>query len=324
MSADIYVAIEHLQGQVTEISYVMLAAARVLAEGTGGNVVAVLLGREAQGLSSDLGADLVLYVDHPALAEFTPDAYRLVLSGVIEEHGPRAVLFGDTSIGAEVAGGLSARLGLPLVSYCYDVHAGGGALKFVSRVCGGKIMVEGDLPGPTALVTMIPGRFKPEEGQSDQAPEVKPIAAPVLEGLRVALEQYVEPEVGDVDISRESILISVGRGIQNEDNIEVAAELAEALGGVVSASRPVVDQGWLPTSRMVGKSGQRVQPKVYLALGISGAPEHVEAITGAETIIAINTDPAAPIFDLAQYGAEVDLFDLAPMLAERIRQAKGG
>jgi len=263
-------------------------------------------------------------VDHPALAEFTPDAYQQVLTGLINENAPRAVLFGDTSIGAEVAAGLSVRLGLPLVSHCRRVRAENGALKFVSQVCGGKIMAEGDLPGPTALVTMIPGDFKPEEGRSEQAPEVIPVTAPALEGLRVSLKQYIEPEVGDVDISKEPVLIAVGRGIQNQDNIELAEELAAALGGVVCASRPVVDQGWLPTSRLVGKSGKQVKAKLYLTLGISGAPEHVEAITDSEVIIAVNTDPAAPILDVAQYGVAADMFDLLPTLTERIRQAKDG
>jgi electron transfer flavoprotein alpha subunit len=143
-----------------------------------------------------------------------------------------------------------------------------------------------------------------------------------MEGLRVTLKQYIEPEVGDVDISTEPILIAVGRGIQQEANLELAEELANALGGTICASRPVVDQGWLPISRLVGKSGKSVKPKVFLAIGISGAPEHVEAVTGSETIIAINTDPAAPIFDIAKYGANVDLFELVPALTEQLQQAK--
>jgi electron transfer flavoprotein alpha subunit len=262
-----------------------------------------------------------LYLDHPALADFSSDAYQKTLAGLIGEDAPRAVLFGDTSIGTEVAGVLSVRLELPLVSQCRSVSADG---KFVSQICGGKIMAEGDLPDTTTLVTMIPGGYKPEEGQSAQPPEVIPKAAPELEGLRVALTQYIEPETGDVDISREPILIAVGRGIQTQDNLELAEELAEALGGVVCASRPLVDQGWLSTTRLVGKSGQQVKPKFYLAMGISGAPEHVEAITGSELIIAINTDPAAPIFDVAQYGAEVDMLDLMEVLTEQIQDAKGG
>ncbi len=324
MNPDIYVVIEHLQGQVTDISYVMLAAGHTLAQGTGGNTVAVLLGHNAQGLASNLDADSLLYIDHPALAEFTPDAYQKVLTDLINNNTPRAVLFGDTSIGAEVAGVLSTRLGLPLVSHCRNVLADNGELKFTSQICGGKIMAEGDLPGPTALVMMVPGGYKPEQGQSAKPPQITEMTAPALEGLRVTLQQYIEPEAGDVDITKEAILIAVGRGIQGEDNIELAEELAEALGGVVCASRPVVDQGWVSTSRLVGKSGKTVKPKIYLALGISGAPEHVEGISDSEMLIAINTDPSAPIFDMAQYGVEIDLLDLLPVLTEQIQQAKGG
>ena len=184
-------------------------------------------------------------------------------------------------------------------------------------------MAEGDLPVPTAIVTMVPGGYKPEQGQSSQSPEVTPVSAPGLDDLRVSLKQYIEPEAGDVDISIEPLLIAVGRGIQNQDNISLADELAETLGGVVCGSRPVVDQGWLPTSRLVGKSGKIVKPKVYLALGISGAPEHAESISGSDVIIAINTDPAAPIFNLAKYGTTADLFDVVPILTDKVRQAKG-
>jgi electron transfer flavoprotein alpha subunit len=147
--------------------------------------------------------------------------------------------------------------------------------------------------------------------------------APALDDLRVTLKQYIEPEAGDVDISKEPILVSVGRGIQNQDNITLAEELARALGGAVSASRPVVDQGWMSTSRLVGKSGKKVKPKVYITLGISGAPEHAEAIMDSETIIAINTDPAAPIFDIARYGAAIDMFDLFDVLIAKVKEAKG-
>jgi electron transfer flavoprotein alpha subunit len=318
VNQDIYVVIEHLRGQVTDISYVMLAEARILANNNGGDVVGILLGHNAQMLANDLSADRVLYIDHPALADFTSDAYQKALAELIRDEKPRAVLFGNTSIGADVASVLSARLGLPLVSSCRSLYEG----KFVSQICGGKIMVEGDLPGPTVLVTMIPGGCKPEEGQSVQPPEVTTVSAPAFESLRVALVSYIEPEAGDVDISTEPILISVGRGIQTEDNIELAEELAEALGAAVCASRPVVDQGWLPTSRLVGKSGLSVKPKLYLAIGISGAPEHVEGITDSEMIIAINTDPTAPIFESANYGAEIDLFDLIEVLTENVEEAK--
>ena len=169
-------------------------------------------------------------------------------------------------------------------------------------------------------MTLVPGGYKPEEGQSAAAPPVTKGAVPDLGDLRVTVTQYIEPEAGDVDIATENLLIAVGRGIQIEDNIEIAEELAEVLSGAVCASRPVVDQGWMPTTRLVGKSGYQVKPKVYLALGISGAPEHTEGITGSETIIAINTDPAAPIFNIAKYGVVEDLLDLVPVLTEKLEE----
>jgi len=319
MSQDIFVVIEHLRGQVSDTSYVMLAGARQLSQSTGGGVTAVLLGHNAQGAAGNLAADKVLYVDHAALAEFTSDAYLLALAGPIQEHTPRAIIFGHSSIGMDVASGLSAKLGLPVISSCRNFTADG---KYVSQICGGKIMAEGDLPGPTALVTMVPGGYKAELGQSAQAPAVTSVPAPALDGLRVAVKQYIEPDTSDVDIAKERMLVSVGRGIQNKDNIELANELAAALGCAVSASRPVVDQGWMPTTRLVGKSGKRVKPKIYLALGISGAPEHVEGMGESDAIIAINTDPNAPIFNIAKYGATIDMFDLLPVLTEKVKQAK--
>jgi electron transfer flavoprotein alpha subunit len=183
-------------------------------------------------------------------------------------------------------------------------------------------MVEGHLPAPTVFVTMAPGGYRPDEGRSDRPPAISQLVAPEFKQPRLLLKQYIEPDIGDVDISKENILVAVGRGIQNEDNLQLAQELADAIGAVVCSSRPVVDQGWLPASRLVGKSGRRVKPKLYLALGISGAPEHVEAIGDAEAIIAINTDPNAPIFNLATYGAVVDLFDLVPVLTEKLGQVR--
>lgn len=322
MSQDIYVLIEHLRGQIQDISYLLLAAGRSLAETTGGRVLALLFGHSANGLAVDLAADEVLYFDDVNLAEYTPTAYLRTAAEVIREAAPRLVLFGETSIGAEVAAGLSSRLGLPLVSYCRQLQAEGSNLQFTSQVCGGKIHVEGILAGGTNLATMIPGGYKAEQGKSTHPPKVTVVAAPPLDHLPVRLVGYIEPQAGDVDIAREVVLVAVGRGIQNQDNLPLAEELAQALGGVVAASRPVVDQGWLPTTRLVGKSGKRVKPKIYLAMGISGAPEHTEAIVDSEVIIAINTDPKAPIFGIAQYGAQVDILDLMPALSAAVQRIK--
>jgi len=321
MSQDIYVVIEHINKQVSDISYIMLAAAEAFSKAKGGSVVGVLLGHNASDLANNLAADKILYLDHPALAEFTSDAYVTALFNLFQGDLPRAILFGSTSIGAGLGSALSAKLDLPLVGLCRNFDADG---RFVAQICGGKIMAEGDLPSPTGLITIIPGGYKPAEGQSTQPPEVYPVEVSDLDNLLVSLLNYIEPEVGDVDISDEAVLISIGRGIQTEDNIELAEELAELLGGVVCASRPIVDQGWLPTSRMVGKSGKTVKPNLYLAMGISGAPEHVEGITDSELIIAINTDPDAPIYEIAQYGAEIDLLDLSETLIDLIEEEIGG
>ena len=320
MNQDIFVAIEHLRGKVSDISYVMLAAAHDMAQYTGGKVVALLLGHDAQNLASNLKANQVLYADQSILTDFNPEAYQKILAAIIDEYKPRAVLFGQTTIGMDTVGCISVQLGLPLISSVRTIEA---ANKIISQICGGKIMAECELPETTALITLVPGGYKPELGQSLQTPPITSIPVQMLDCLRIKLNQFIEPETSDVDISKESLLIAVGRGIQNQDNISLAEELAQTIGGVVCASRPVIDQGWLPTSRLVGKSGSTVKPKVYLAIGISGAPEHVEAITGSDVIIAINTDPNAPIFNIAKYGTTADLFDLVPALTEQIRNIKG-
>jgi len=323
MSKNILVITEHLQGHALDITYVMLAGARQLAEQTGGKVIAVLLGYKAQSLTKDFNADKVHSYDRPSLENFSPDAYLRVLEAEINEEQPRAVLFGHTTIGMDVASGLSARLGLPLVSQVQHFdpgstgNAGAGGQKFVSQICGGKIMAEGKLPETTALITMVPGGYKLEDGQG-VTPPVLEKQAPSLEGMRVRLSHYIEPDVSDVDIAKEPVLVSVGRGLQNEGDIELVERLAHELHGVVSASRPLVDKGWLPTSRLVGKSGKAVKPKMYLALGISGAPEHVEAVTGSDLIIAVNTDPDAPIFNIARYGVVMDMYELIEVLSSTL------
>ena len=317
MSENILVITEHLQGHVLDITYVMLAGAHRLAEQTGGKVIAVLLGYKAQSLTKDFNVDKVHSYDRPSLENFSPDAYLRVLEAEINEEQPRAVLFGHTTIGMDVASGLSARLGLPLVSQVQHFDS----MNFVSQICGGKIMAEGVLPDTTALVTMVPGGYKLEDGQG-ATPFVLEKQAPSLEGMRVRLSHYIEPEVSDVDITREPVLVSIGRGLQNEADLETVERLAKDLHGAVSASRPLVDKGWLSTSRLVGKSGKAVKPKMYLALGISGAPEHAEAITGSDLIVAVNTDPNAPIFDIAQYGIEMDMMELLPVLLEKLEQEK--
>jgi electron transfer flavoprotein alpha subunit len=299
----------------------MTAAAKELAKAEGGSVVGLLLGSGAEHLKDNLAADRVIYCDHTALAEFTSDAYKRTLIAILDEYKPRAVIFGNTTIGADLSSSLAAHGSHPIINSCIRVTETGG---LTSQICGGKIMVDSQLAEQTTLITMIPGGYKPEQGKGGPPSETISFAPPDLENLKVKLTQFIEPDTGDVDISQEKILVAIGRGIQTEDNIELAENLAKLLGGTVCASRPVIDQGWLPTSRLVGKSGKSVKPELYLCLGISGATEHMEGIMGSKTIIAINSDPDAPIFDVAKYGIEVDLFDFIDPLLEQLEQIKNG
>jgi electron transfer flavoprotein alpha subunit len=318
MSNDVFVLAEHLNGQLADITFEMTGKAKQLAAAFGGRTVAVVLGSGAQALAEAIGADSVLYVDDPALAEFNPEAYGRVLAALIKARRPRLVMVGNTSVGMDVGAGLSVTTGLPLIAYVNSLAAEGGMLLATSQIYGGKIQAEAAPEGEACIVSCLAAAFPADAGRGS-AP-VEQMASPVpLGNLRVKFVRLIQPEGGDVDITQQQMLVSIGRGISGQENIELAQELAEALGCAVSASRPITDAGWLPKTRQVGKSGLTVKPKVYLALGISGAPEHLEGMRGAETIIAVNTDPRAPIFDVAHYGANCDLLDLLPVLTEKVR-----
>ena len=326
MSNDIFILAEHLHGKLADITYEMTGRASQLAAAFGGKAIAVLLGNGAKPLAESIGADSVVYVDDPALAEFNPEAYSRVLAALIKEYAPRVVMMGNTSVGMDLGAGLSVMTGLPLVAYVNGLAADGGTLVAISQIYGGKIQAEAVPDGEACIVACLAGAFPAAAGRVGaglaSAPPVEQIASPVpLGDLKVKFVKLIQPEGGDVDITQQPILVSVGRGIGGPENIELAQELADALGCAVSASRPITDAGWLPKSRQVGKSGLSVKPKIYLAFGISGAPEHLEGMRGAETIIAVNTDPKAPIFDVAHYGATCDLLDLLPELTEKV---KGG
>ncbi len=318
MSNDVFMLAEHLKGKVSDISFEMAGQARRLAAAFGGQAVAVLLGSGAQALAEAIGADSVLYVDDPALAEFNPEAYSRVLTALIKERSPRLVMMGNTSVGMDLGAGLSVTSGLPLIAYVNGLAAEGGTLVATSQIYGGKIQAEAVPDGEACIISCLAGAFPADAGRGS-AP-VEQIASPVpLGDLKVKFVKLIEPQGGDIDITQQPILVSIGRGIGGQENIELAQELADALGCAVSASRPITDAGWLPKTRQVGKSGLTVKPKVYLALGISGAPEHLEGMRGAETIIAVNTDAKAPIFDVAHYGATCDMLDLLPALTEKVK-----
>jgi electron transfer flavoprotein alpha subunit len=319
MGNDIFVLVEHTAGEVDETTQELLGKAAQLAGEAGGKTVACLLHSGASAAAADLGAHTVLSVEHPALEHFLPEAYVKAMASLIAEHEPRLTLIANTTVGMDVAAGLSARAGVPLVAYCTEVGFEEDAVVATSQLFGGKLNAEVAVEG-AAICSVVAGSFKPgPEGTA----EVEEASVPDLDNLTTSFLRRVEPEVSDIDITAEEILVSVGRGIGGEENIELAQELADALGGVVSASRPVTDGGWLPKTRQVGKSGRKVKPKLYIACGISGAPEHLEGMGDAELIIAINTDENAPIFDVAHYGTTEDLFDLLPALTEQVEAAVG-
>jgi electron transfer flavoprotein alpha subunit len=242
---------------------------------------------------------------------------------LISEVKPWLTLIGSTSMGLDLAAPLSATLGRPLVASCKDLRFEDGKLIATSQLYGGKMLLDVEVEKEQVIVSILPGAFRAERGMVEKTPLVENVTLTTpLENLRTQFERLIEPEASDVDITQAPILVSVGRGIQNQDNLPLAEELADALGGAVSASRPVVDQGWLPMTCQVGRSGMIVKPRAYLALGISGAPEHVEGMRDSELIIAVNTDPDAPIFNVANYGVVADALELIPALTEEIKRRK--
>lgn len=321
MGQDILVVAEHLKGEFADVTYELLGKGRELATATGGPLTAVVLGSGMGDAASSLAAaDKVVYVDHAQLADFNPEAYVAVLSEVVGQLAPRLTLIANTSMGMDLAAALSARLGVPLVAYATDVVIEDGQVVATSQLYGGKVYAESVIDGDAGIVSVLAGSLPADAGRVDGAAQVETVAAPAaVEDCKLRFVGLIEPEGGDVDITQHEVLVAVGRGIQSEDNLPLVEELATALGGAVCSSRPIVDNKWLPKTRQVGKSGLKVKPKIYLMLGISGAPEHWEGMKDAELIIAVNTDETAPIFENAHYGTTEDLFDVIPALMAKLR-----
>jgi len=316
MSNQIFVVVEHLKGKIEDITFEMLGKGKEIAENSGSELVAVLLGSGVDGFASQLGAaSKVIYVNDANLAEYNPQAYSKAVASVVEANKPKMVLIGNTSMGMDISGGVSVDLNMPFVAYASGISSDGSSV--TSSLYGGKMNVDSSPSGDGCIVSVIAGSFPADAGRADGSPTVE--AATVdLSGLTIQFKKLIEPEGGDVDITQQDILVSVGRGIQSDENLPMAEELAAKLGGAISCSRPIVDSKWLSKTRQVGKSGLKVKPKLYLALGISGAPEHIEGMKDADLIIAVNTDPKAPIFDYAHFGVVQDLFDFMPALSSKL------
>ena len=324
MPGNVWVVAEQWQEQITDITYEALALGREVADQLGVRLECLLPGSGMKDLAASLGkADAVLYADHPLLKEPLVDPHAAVLAQLAKERAPEVMLVPLTNVTLGVGTLVGAELGIPAVNFCQDVRVSEGRIEATCLLYGGKMdAVITPLRTPVVL-GLWPGSRPADNGRSAEAPPVEEVDASLPETTPVRLARYVEPEAGDVDITQKDILVAVGRGIQSQDNLALAEELAETIGGAVCGSRPVIDQGWLPLSRQIGKSGLTVKPKLYLALGISGAPEHVEGMKNSQLIVAVNTDPQAPIFSIAHYGIAADVLDVIPALKDSLLAKRG-
>ena len=309
---------DHRRGELRDVSYELVTAGRELAESLGTELhVAVVSGDVeafAEHLSLD-GVDTVHTVAHGE--EFNHDVYVQALEALDAEVDPTVLLMPNSVNGLDYAPAVASSLGLPLVSDAIALAWDDG-LTVTREMYASKVETTVDVGADRVAVTIRGGEWGPTEDPGSPAVEAFDLTVDESR-VRSRVTGFEEVGGGDVDIADADVLVSVGRGIEEEENIELVEELADAMGATLSASRPIVDNGWLPKNRQVGQSGKVVTPDVYLAIGISGAVQHVAGMKGAETIIAINTDPNAPIFDIADYGIVGDLFDVVPALVEQFR-----
>jgi len=314
-ATDVLAVAEHRRGELRDVSFEVVTAARRIADDLGGDVHVAVVGGDVEAFADRLSlsaVDRVLTVDEGE--EFDHGITTQALSALYDAVDPRYVVAPNTVNGLDYAPAVAERLDLPLVTDATAVGVDDG-LVVTREMYGSKVETTVEVDGDRALVTVRDAEFLPADERGD--PPVESIDVEIDESaLGATVRGFEEVGGGDVDITDADVLVSVGRGIEEEENIDLIFELADALGATVSASRPVVDNGWLPKNRQVGQSGKVVTPDVYIAVGISGAVQHVAGMKGADTIVAINTDPSAPIFDLADYGIQDDLFDVVPALIE--------
>ncbi len=317
----ILVVMEQSGGAWHKMSWETLAGGQQLGQTLGQPVAAVVLGGSVGPLAAELATkalDKVYSVEHPLLAQYTADGYTAALAELIGQLQPSLVLFPHTYQVRDFGPKLATRLDRVLLSDVVRVASGP---VFVRQLFQGKLNadVKPATPAPH-LVSLQAGAYRADTLVAGSA-AVETIV-PTLGAIRQQPEAPFRESSRAVDLTAADIIVSVGRGIKEADNIPLVEELAKALGAELAASRPICDNGWLPMERQVGSSGQTVAPKVYLAVGISGAIQHLVGMKGAKAIVAINKDPHAPIFEVADYGLVGDLFEIVPALTDEIRKAK--
>ncbi len=311
----ILIVMENGASGFVDSSKELITKGREIAKNLEISSIAVGFGQDAESQLKNLPVDRVIAITNPELSQYHPLAYEKTLSEIVKKEEPYLTLVANTTMGMDLGAGVASSVSLPLIAYCNQVAIAGQEVVATSSVFAGKLMAEIVVPKSGAVLTVMPGAWSATEDSG--SPQVDVLSVDIPPSMRIL--RTIEPEKSDVDITKADILISVGRGIEGPENLTLAEELAEAIGGVVSCSRPVVDAGWLPKSRQVGKSGQTVKPKLYMAFGISGAPEHQQGMKDADLIIAVNTDENASIMDIAHFGTTVDMLELMPALTERLR-----
>jgi electron transfer flavoprotein alpha subunit len=303
---------EHIRGQVRDVTYELITAAGELGE----PVTVAVIGADPSPLAEQVnraGVSEIVTVEAGS-DEFENDAYQAAVEALIADRSPRVVLMGFSVNSMGYGPAVAAKLGLGFASDVFALRDEGGSLVAERAFYGGKVYAEIEFPDKECVLLLLrAATWQPAEDAGSAS--VTPFSAPAVSS-RARHASFEEAPAADVDITTADFLLSIGRGIGEKDNIPQFEELAEKMGAVLSVSRPIVDAGWMPAARQVGQSGKTVKPKVYLAFGISGAVQHLAGMKTSGTIIAVNTDPEAAIFNVADYGATCDLFDVADALSE--------
>ena len=324
MAGQVFAYITHKQGKADDTAVELVKAAGKIFPDAAVTAIVTGAGAETDAVCNEVAAfyQEVWKFDNEALAYPNAEAIRTLLVNVLPQDA--VVFLGHDTFGMDLAPGLAIKIDSVFVSDVVDFEdLDGDTLKVIRQEYSGQVSTHVNCNiSAGAIISVRPGAFQPDETGSAGGQLIdKSADAGDLAAARRFLE-VVQAEVGDVDITKEDVLVSVGRGIEDQDNIEIADELAETIGAVVSCSRPIVDAKWLEKSRQVGTSGQTVKPKVYLALGISGSFQHLGGLKGNPFIVAVNKNPKAPIFQVADVGVVDDLLDFVPVLTEKIQEGK--
>ena len=328
MPDTILVVAEQREGKLNRVSFETIAAAQSISKETGWAVEVVLPGNNLSGPAAELASKAVskaYALESPSLESYTADAYVHALKHFLLGRQPKLVLFPHTYQVRDFAPRLAMALDRTLISDSTGYKYENGKLLFIRQMFQGKFAADVSFTGDSPwLATMQTGAFRGDQAEPGNAPVETVAAASAEAAPRVVPHEVFQEAKQAVDLGQAEVIIAVGRGIKEQKNLALAEALAQALGGEVAASRPICDNGWLPLDRQIGSSGQTVAPKLYIALGISGAIQHIVGMKGAGTIVAINKDPEAPIFEIADVGVVGNLFDIVPALTEEIRKAKAG